>query len=130
ASLAPRDRSDLPVCRGQRGLSTFRGPRPFREGRDHARMKGCGAIAFATSQKSRPFWTCIFLMPIGEGRLSSLNRSLQGSGAALKRGAVSKTSGGVPPCIAGSLLVKAALFLFSVNNVERIEDSFDARVSG
>jgi NADPH:quinone reductase-like Zn-dependent oxidoreductase len=38
APLAPSDRSDFSVRRGQGGLSAFRGTRPFREGRDRARL--------------------------------------------------------------------------------------------
>ena len=38
APLAPRDRPDIPLCRGQGSLPPFRGPRPFRQSRDHARL--------------------------------------------------------------------------------------------
>jgi hypothetical protein len=40
APLAPRNRPDLPVRRRKGGLSAFRRPRPFRQGRDHSRVSG------------------------------------------------------------------------------------------
>ncbi len=39
ASLAPRDRPDIPVRRGHGSLPAFRGPRSFRQGRVHARLR-------------------------------------------------------------------------------------------
>ena len=40
ASPAPGDRPRLPVRRGKGSLPPFRGPRPFRQGRHHARLIG------------------------------------------------------------------------------------------
>jgi hypothetical protein len=65
AWLAPRDRSDIPLRRGQGGLPAFRGPRPFREGRDHARlMRRPHCFHFQHDSAS---WLCFLTLPLKEG---------------------------------------------------------------
>jgi hypothetical protein len=49
-------------------------------------MKGCGAIAFATNQKSKRFWTCIFLKAIRQVICQVVIRRCRGAVLALEWG--------------------------------------------